>query len=151
MTDPEIYWRAVGLMAWYFAIEGGGPASRDYADWLSPFLRSGAFREPAYQSFWLRDASAKAMPLNRLTGLVSFYQLQEKITHGNAVDQFHANHWLLSDLFFTADRAFWNVLSKLRELHFPDRPTPILLDRALGSCVEQVEQVLAEFRPHPPL
>ena len=145
-SDPEVSWRAEGLTVWYAAIEGHSPASRDYADWLSPYLKRGAFNDPTYPSFWLDDASAEAMPLNRLTGLVSFYQLEEKITHGNAADQLHANHWLLSDLFFTADRAFFNVLQRIADRHFPDLPKPIFLDRAATSCVEQVKRAVQEVR-----
>jgi hypothetical protein len=75
VSDPELFWRLDGLMVWFNAIEGRSPASRDYADWLDPYLKRGSFRDPSYRSFWLKDASAEALPLNRLTGLVSFYQL----------------------------------------------------------------------------
>jgi hypothetical protein len=142
LSNPEVAWRVDGLIVWYKAIVQSVAASRDYADWLSPYLKAGSFADASYVSFWLSDASAETMPLNRLTGLVSFYQLQQKVTHGNAEDQLHANRWLLSDLFFTADRAFHNVLSSLVELHFPSYPKPIFLDRSARSCVDQVEQAL---------
>jgi hypothetical protein len=132
------------MTVWHAAIEGHSPASRDYADRLTPYLKHGAFNDPTYPSFWLEDASIEAMPLNRLTGLVSFYQLEEKITHGNAADQLHANHWLLSDLFFTADKAFFNVLRRIADQHFPDLPKPVFLIRTASSCAEQVERALRE-------
>jgi hypothetical protein len=70
-SDPEIFWRIDGLMVWYNAIEGRDPSCRDYHDWLAPYVKSGSFRDPSYQSFWLQEASGDAMPLNRLVGLRS--------------------------------------------------------------------------------
>ena len=112
MSDPEVFWRVESLQAWYEAIEMR-PASRDYDDWLSPYLKRGSFRDPSYQSLWLEEASGATMPLNRLIGLVKFYQLAQKVTHVNAADQLHAGHWLRSDLFLTADRPFHSVLTRI--------------------------------------
>jgi hypothetical protein len=89
-SDPEVFWRFDGLMVWYNAIERKDPSCRDYHDWLAPYIKPGSFRDPSYQSFWLQEASGDAMPLNRLVGLVNFYQLSHKVTHGNAGDQLHA-------------------------------------------------------------
>ena len=87
LRDPEVYWRFESLSTWHAAIVVRSKVSRDYADWLDPFLKNGAFEDPSYERFWLHDASANNLPLNRLTGLVAFYQLKRKITHGNAADQ----------------------------------------------------------------
>jgi hypothetical protein len=75
-------------------------------------------------------------------GLVNFYQLEHKVTHGNAADQLHAGHWLRDDLLFTADAAFYEVLKKIADTHFPQRPKPVFIDRQAASCVGQVESVL---------
>lgn len=143
-ADPEVFWRVDGLMAWYNAIEGKHPSSRDYHDWLAPYIKPGSFRDPSYQSFWLREISGDAMPLNKLVGLVSFYQLSHKITHGNAADQLHAGHWLLEDLFFTADSAFYGVLKQIADVHFTRRRKPVFIDRQALSCVKQVEPILCK-------
>jgi len=148
VSDPEVYWRVTGLMVWYNAIEGHVPASRDYADWLSPYLKPRSFRDPSYKSFWLKEASADTMPLNRLTGLVDFYQLQEKITHGNAGDQIHATHWFHSDLFVTADHAFYAVLKRISDIHLSAVPKPALIDRSAPSCVAQLEAILSNRSIH---
>jgi hypothetical protein len=42
---------------------------------------------------------------------VSYYQLKQKITHGNAADQIHASCWLTNDLFITADRGIYEALA----------------------------------------
>jgi hypothetical protein len=143
-TDPEVFWRVDGLMAWYNAIEGKHPSSRDYHDWLAPYIKPGSFRDPSYQSFWLQEISGDAMPLNKLVGLVSFYQLSHKVTHGNAADQLHAGHWLRDDLFFTADSAFYSVLMQIADAHFKRRPKPVFIDRQAPSCVKQVEPILCQ-------
>jgi hypothetical protein len=146
VEDPEVYWRVECLQVWYNAIEVRNPASRDYADWLGPYLRSGCFRDPSYPSFWLTEVTGDALPLNRLTGLIAFYQLQKKITHGNAVDQLHASHWLTSDLFVTADRAFHDVLTEVAT-HYHNQPRPALIDRSATSVSAQLERLLSSRRP----
>src|ERR1017187_2377110 len=139
MTNPEVYWRVESLQSWYNAIEHHSPASRDYDDWLGPYLRPGCFRDPTYHSCWLTEVRNEALPLNRLTGLVSFYQLQQKITHGNAEDRLHATHWFASDLFITADRAFHDVLTTTATNHYPNRPLPVLIDRSGNSVAAQLQ------------
>lgn len=142
MTDPEVYWRVESLQAWYNAIEHHDPLSRDYDDWLGPYLRPGCFRDPTYHSFWLTEVRNEALPLNRLTSLISFYQLQQKITHGNAEDRFHATHWFASDLFITADRAFHDVLTTTATNHYPNRRLPVLVDRSGNSVAAQLQTIL---------
>jgi hypothetical protein len=131
-------------VVWYNAIEGKNPSSRDYYDWLVPYLKPRSFRDPSYHSFWLQEASGNEMPLNKLVGLVNFYQLQHKVTHGNAADQMHACHWLREDLFFTADSAFYDVLTQIANAHFARTPKPVFIDRQESSCVNQVEPILRQ-------
>jgi hypothetical protein len=145
MDDPEVFWRLDCLQVWYNAIEIGASASRDYADWLNPYLRSGCFRDHSYPSFWLTEVNNSALPLNRLTSLIAFYQLQKKITHGNAADQIHASHWLTSDLFVTADRAFHNILTEVATKHYPYRTKPALIDRSATSALGQLQCVLSSY------
>lgn len=137
--DPEVFWRVDGLMVWYNAIALRHPSSRDYADWLLPYLKQGVFRDPSYPGFWLHEVTPEEVPLNRLTGLVYFYQTEHKVTHGNAADQLHAGHWLHSDLFLTADVTFHKVLTKVANAHYETKPKPVLVDRSAKSCLEQVE------------
>ena len=146
LADPEVFWRVESLVVWYNAIEGRKPSSRDYFDWLAPYLKPGSFKDPSYHSFWLHEASGEEMPLNKLVGLVNFYQLEHKVTHGNAADQLHACHWLRQDLFLTADSAFHNVLAQIANVHFPRTPKPVFIDRQGSSCVTQVESILRRQR-----
>jgi hypothetical protein len=139
--DPEFYWRFQGLNVWFEAVEKQSPAMRDYADWLRPYLRPNSFTDPSYFTFWIDEVLADAMPLNRLTGLVSFYQLKQKPTHGNAIDQIHATCWLTNDLFITADRAFYEALTSAAG-HYPGRRLPVLVNRELKSMASQLEEIL---------
>lgn len=141
VEDPEVFWRFEGLSVWYEAIVRENPASRDYADWLKPFLKRHAFADPSYLSFWLHDADADAMPLNRLTGLVSYYQLKQKITHGNSADQIHASCWLMHNLFVTADRAFHEALASAAR-HYPRHRAPALVNREDPSFASQLDSIL---------
>ena len=61
------------------------------------------------------------------------------VTHGNAADQIHAPNWLLHDLFFTADRAFYSALEKIATLDYAEAPRPVFIDRSGLSCVTQIE------------
>jgi len=142
LANPEVYWRWDCLQVWYNAVELHSPESRDYADWLCPYLRPGCFREPSYALFWLREVNGDLLPLNRLTGLIAFYQLRKKITHGNAADQLHASHWLRSDLFVTADRAFYDILSEVATRHYPNQPHPVLIERSATTVRGQLEPYL---------
>ena len=141
LHDPDVFWRFQGLSVWYEALEKNNPASRDYADWLKPHLRPHTFADPSYTSFWLKEMMAEAVPLNRLTGLISYYQLKQKISHGNSADQIHASCWLFNDLFLTADRGLFKALS-LAAQHFPNRSAPVLVDRAGSSFASQLDEIL---------
>lgn len=142
LANPEVYWRAEGMAVWYNAIVMKDPACRDYADWLGPYLKPQAFRDDSYGPFWLNEVLADSMPSNRLTGLVAYYQLRDRITHGNPADQLHACHWLSADVFFTADRAFHRALDQAACSHFQGGRRPILLDRSAHSCAAQLDEVL---------
>ncbi len=145
LHDPEVFWRFESLMAWHSAVVLRSAASRDYADWIDPYLKNGAFEDASYESFWLHDASGANLPLNRLTSLITFHQLKRKITHGNAVDQIHGSNWLLQDVFFTADRAFYDVLMDVRAHAFGNVLEPILLHRGSSSCAAQIDAALSNI------
>lgn len=144
-NDPEIRWRFECLSTWHNAIVMRVPESRDYADWLLPFLREGAFEHPDYAKFWLEEVEAKRVPKNRICGLVNFYQKEYKITHGNPADQIHASNLLDADVFITADKSFHAVLMKIVKKHFPSRSRPILLNRGAKSALEELRKAIEDL------
>ena len=85
------------------------------------------------------------MPLNRVTGLVAYYQLKQKINHGNAADQIHATSWFFCDLFITADSGFYEAISRLvAEQHYPGHALPVFVDRAASSFASQLDALLKD-------
>ena len=141
-ADPAVFWRLDNLIAWLNTVNN---QSREYFDWLAPYLKLCAFRDPSYPSFWLLEVTPEEVPLCRLRGLVSFYQMEFRPTHGNLSDQLHAGHWLSSDLFMTADDILHKVLTKIADAHIPERPKPVLVHRDVASCVDQVEASIRSY------
>jgi hypothetical protein len=143
LCDPEMFWRADCLMAWHNALVIRSPASRDYADWLDPYIKEAAFNDPTYKRFWLQDIRAEKVPRNRLVSMVTYYQMHHKIAHGNAEDQIHAGNLLDVDLFFTADRAYHTVLLEVVSRHFTNVARPVLLDRRAPSALSELSSALS--------
>ena len=142
MNDPEEYWRINNLQVWFDAVVMRIRSSKDYLDWLGPFIVDGCFRDGTYHEFWLNEVTPEDVPLNRIVALTSFYQLRGKAAHGNAMDQLHAGHWLDSDLFLTADKEFCKILGTVAERHYDGRHGPQLINRGLPSFVDQLERIV---------
>lgn len=139
LNDPDFYWRSENLILWNEAIINRIPESRDYADWLMPYISENAFLSPSYPHFWMEAVRAHKVNKNRISSLVSYYQLKHKVTHGNPGDQMHACHLLDSDLFFTADKSYYHVLQETCA-HFSDHATIILLDRSNISALDEIKK-----------
>jgi len=142
LDDQEEYWRADCAMSWYEAIVRRQPASRDYADFLDPYLKEDAFVDGTYASFWKNDANPQNLPLNRITGLTSFFQLNSKIGHGNAYDALHANYASDCDIVLTCDKAFFTVLSNMHQFLGGKFARPLFIDRSVSNVNAELEQKL---------
>jgi hypothetical protein len=139
LDDPEDYWRLDCFWAWYNALVKKNPASRDYADWLEPFIKPGSFNSPEYAGFWFREVRPEYVALNRPSGLLSYYQVGQKVEHGNAVDQSHSAYFLRCQLFVTCDRRFASALTSCAT-HFEQPGAKLrFLERARDSVVGQLE------------
>ncbi len=144
IRDREVSWRVDCLTTWHNAIAIGVQSMRDLADWLSPYIFEGVFLQAvSYNDFWLKEVKAENVPRNRLVGLVTDYQSDHKIGHGNANDQIHACNVFDVDLFLTADRAFHSILTKVIEGHFPGVRKPVFVDRQLATMLEQLQGLLS--------
>jgi hypothetical protein len=64
LTADE-YWRFDCLLVWFNAIVKRMKASRDYADWLLPYLKDDAFRRSTYHRFWLEEVDQTRVAKNR--------------------------------------------------------------------------------------
>ena len=116
-------------------------ASRDYADYVGPYLKDSAFiDEQSTASFWLHEVDPLRVLLNRICGLAAHLQLNYKIGHGNPCDSLHACHLSDADLFVTADRAFFGICQAIANR--TDKVARVaLIDRAAVSTVSEIERV----------
>jgi hypothetical protein len=133
------WWRARSAGIWYGALEGY-PFSADMRDWLDPHVVFKAVDYDEWLEFWIRGVDPKRMIRGWLSFLTDYYQTHHKITSGNATDIGHAGYLLDVDLFLTADKAFFDVLTTLAEKHFPDAAVPVLVND--GNLVSAIEHGL---------
>lgn len=140
-TDPhdvERNWRQECLQSWHNALVNREPGSRDYVDYLGPYLKPSAFVDPVSTArFWLTEVDGDRVPLNRATGLAHFFQLEHKVGHGNPLDSLHACYLLDVDVFVTADRAFATTLDKLKT-HLAHHADVLFVDRSSASTVDEL-------------
>jgi hypothetical protein len=139
--EPDLFWRVDCLLIWFEAIVRRAPESRDYADWLLPYVRENAFRAPTYVDFWINRVKPEKLPKNRIASLVGFCQMKQKVTHGNPNDQMHSCHALDVDIFITADKPFFKAL-EATAAHFTKFAKVILLDRSAASPLDQLKMAL---------
>ncbi|GAP12726.1 hypothetical protein LARV_00462 [Longilinea arvoryzae] len=138
---PENFWRFGCWKIFYDAIVKRIPESRDYADWLLPYIKDKSFTSPSYSVFWMENVRAEKVQKNRISSLVDFYQVKHKIGHGNFGDQMHACYLLDVDIFVTADKPYYKVLLDL-DNHFPKHAKPILLDRSNSSALDELKKFI---------
>jgi hypothetical protein len=146
-ADPEQYWRLSSLQCWHNAVVQRHPASRDYADWLNPHITNRAMHDSAsYSAFWLRDVQPERVQLNRIMGLAEYYQLSQKVTHGNPNDALHANHLMDCDLFLTSDKGLFRTLLGVRQ-HVADLASVVLVTRSAPSALAEIGEALDSAKP----
>jgi hypothetical protein len=139
----EVFWRSALMLIWKAALVDRKPASRDYFDWVAPYL--GRRQLDGFADFWIKDVEADLVPRNRLPLIVEYYQGHRKWGHGNPADSQHACQLLDCDAFVTADRAFYDILLAAAA-HYPRAAELVLLDRSAPNVVEQLAPALASPR-----
>jgi hypothetical protein len=123
LRDAEQAWRITCLTAWHAAIVERRPSSRDYLDYLGPYLTTEAFRDKQdAASFWLAEVDGARMKLNRAVGLAQHFQVFRKLQASNAGDIIHAAYLLEAEVLLTADRRFEFGLERCCRHHWPLRP-----------------------------
>jgi hypothetical protein len=141
----EIYWRGQSANNYARALLRGSAALSDYRDWVEPHLQSKfVLAGDDHARFWFIDVKAENVPMNRITGLVSYQQMQGKYSHGNAYDSLHANYILHADVFVTADQGFHAVLTQIRE-HVNEAAEVLFVNRAAESAYSEIEEALASL------
>jgi len=141
LNDPEQAWRVNCLQVWHNAVVNRVPASRDYVDYLGPYLRPEAFKDDRKTAdFWLREVDSTRMPLNRSSGLAHYFQLEHKISHGNPCDTLHACYLLNVEVFVTADTAFAKVLKEVQRC-VSGRAQIVRIRRGTASTLKELERI----------
>jgi len=139
--EPDLFWRVDCLLVWFEAISRKRPESRDYADWLLPYVKDRAFNNPTYIDFWINRVKAEKARKNQITSLVGYYQLKHKVTHGNSNDQVHACHALDADVFLTPDKAFFQILDEILP-HFTKIARIVFINRQASSALDEITKAI---------
>jgi hypothetical protein len=142
----EFFWRQSALVEWQAAIAQKVPAVRDLRDWAGPSLTESAFRGRAQMESWYLEADGLRLPITRMKGLVSYYQLQRRITSGNPHDIEHSSHALICDMFLTADKSFYQSLNSARS-HFQQAALTCFVDKRRGdpsdAIIDSIDDCMA--------
>ncbi len=141
----EQWWRMESQGVWWEALHGA-LTTRDYCDWLLPYVRIEDILPEDWLYFWLRDVSADAVPRNRIQGLAHHYQTLFPIKAGNVMDTNHAAYLLECDAFFTRDNDFFGVLTKVISDMKIKVAMPFLLDER-QSVVDGINEALNSRAP----
>lgn len=140
-TDVEFTWRMDSDSSWAGALFERRAGSRDYLDWVVPYLRLNLIRRREWARFWLSEVNETAVPFNRVSALTRYYQLWQKVTHGNPVDIMHANYLLTVDALVTADKSFGSVLGEVSQ-YLTNPARTIVLDRGGPSAFRSLQHAL---------
>jgi hypothetical protein len=141
LDDEEMLWRTNCLVVWHNALFKHPEYLRDYPDYLLPYLK-GLPAEVDFIPFWLDAVERGPLRRNVIVSLVNHAQLDQKISHGNAVDALHASYIFDSDYFVTADRGFHEALKSVAASM--GAIIPLLADRAAPSAVAELQRLFAE-------
>ena len=144
-SDPEEFWRADNVVMWSNAL-GGYEASSGMRYFVLPYIRdpSAYARSDEFADFWLKEVSALEVPKSRLGALIDFYQARHKYESGHTLDGNHAKYALDVDHFFSADKAFVEVLVNASR-HFSSFAKIHEVDRNAPSFVTQLRKLLASM------
>jgi hypothetical protein len=82
---------------------------------LLPFINPARLSSVDFLDFWLNRVEVGDVPLAAWKGAVAYHQLEGKVTHGNPVDQQHAQFALEVDCLLTRDRAFAKALESAKK------------------------------------
>ena len=129
----------IAIATWYAALYQREEHVRDLADYAQPYLRRG-ISESAFITFWLNDLDARKLPRALSGHIVAEEQLNARPGHGNSQDVNHATYAIDTDLFVTADQAFFNALPAVGAV-VPQAAPPVFVDRGAPSIVEQLDEI----------
>jgi len=144
----EKCFRSQYAIMWFRALNGE-PNLRDLNDWVAPYFNINKVDRDDWTMFWVRDLDIECVPLNYIDGTVVFFQPRTRVTAGNPFDVDHAANLLKCDIFFTADKGFYEVLEETKKYlmnkGFTIDAVIILLDRGKESVLDQLKTIVREL------
>jgi hypothetical protein len=139
----DAYWRTGSAWTWFAALHGD-PFLSDSGDFLRPHLTVNKIEFGPWLEFWVREADRERLRRDRLAAFTDYYQTHHSITTGNAVDIAHSGYLWDVGLFLTQDKDFFQILSRLRQDHFPTA-APAALVASIDS-VSSIAEVLLKHQ-----
>jgi len=146
LPNIERHWRLQSNLIWYKALSGD-PSMRDYHDWVAPHLDLAKISPEDWNLFWLRDVRAISLPRTRVRCLAEYHQSSVSVSHGNSIDINHATYLLDCDTFFTCDRQFHNVLTRVKGDINMQVAKPVLINSSERSAIDQFKEALCSLQP----
>lgn len=112
--SPFEAWRGDALNYWAEILLG--PKRNASAEWIMPWLepRIPSKHREAWLGFWLRDIDASEVPREWMRTMMIWAAATRKQSNGTPVDLQISSYLFDFDEFVTADRAFVDVLTKLK-------------------------------------
>lgn len=105
-----VMWRAIGQ------VNGDGYGDSTYIDWLDPFVDLEQVRadQPGFGRMLLYEAEASEMVRSWVRWAVRFLQIAARVQTSNPVDEQVSAYLPDADLFFTADKALYRILTAVQ-------------------------------------
>ena len=135
----EDKWRIDFMITWWQSVGERLAGGLDFQICTDHVIASDALRSTKeFDIFCFSEVKAENVPLNILRATIWEAQLEQRIKASNAGDNLHAVHLFKTDLFFTADKPFYDLLIDARNLvSFPAKI--IFVDRDEGRTVDYLQ------------
>jgi hypothetical protein len=140
LPQSEGWWRIGAGASWWQALVEGDRRLGDVGDYLRPYLAVDRLNVETWMHFWIAEASATRLAVMRAHGLADFFQIEHEVESrsGNWGDINHAGFAVGRDFFVTADHAFADVLTRVRQQPGTTIATPVLIQRDAPDLVAEI-------------
>jgi len=142
LPESEAFWRREQGLGWWDAVATKDRRVGDLRDWLLPYLRSDRLEVESWMTFWLAELEDDAVAPLRVASLVDFFNRDRKADPGDWGDINHAAFAVGRDFLLTADKNFYEALSKVRAQPRVTMAVPLLVNRTAADIYIEVKSVL---------
>lgn len=142
LPEPEALWRREQGLGWWDSVATNQRRVGDLRDWLLPYLRSDRLDIESWMTFWLAELEDDAVAPLRVASLVDFFNRDRKADPGDWGDINHTAFAVGRDYLLTADKNFYEALSKVRAQPRVTMAAPLLVNRTAADIYIEVKSVL---------